>query len=529
MFLRARIDVGSNPHGDAIQRTAGGDMGIIRRGFAMGSVFALCFLAAGCAPAILFYEGNAASQNRVCRVKGNRELRVGLKNYRCDNDEIRSLKMKRVAAGTYVRLYDSPTGELDDDWAEITVKRSAREIRVDMLEEDFENDTVRFVLHRAGRDVVDRLAGKVSFLEISKRPAPTSVLFHEGVAPGDPQRGTCELRFAPMRVLNFQTDPDCPNDEAKTFTIFNASPGQVIRAWDSPGQDVNDDWIEVYVRRPFPHRTLPLESNLNDEDLWLTYHRKNGLGGKVSAVEFAPTISGPRVSFFEQGQAGGDRRCTPLIAQHGSWRMPEVGCPNDEARSAVLTNVPVGTVLTVFDNPDGSTEDDWAQILVTEGLPRLQLDSFQDNGQRPGYRIWYLNNGGGPSPLDGKVSRFAVGRTLGRVLSFRFGNNAGGDKVCDRINPSPGQYRFTGECDNDAARSAVLVLLKAGTRFSVHDSPSCDTGDDWTEVTVKRDIDIVTLGSFEQSMSSADLDVVHHHRNGLDGKVSCLLVVNSPT
>lgn len=38
---------------------------------------------------------------------------------------------------------------------------------------------------------------------------------------------------------------------------------------------------------------------------------------------------------------------------------------NDEIRSVVLEYVPKGTKLTVYDNPDGKTNDDWATLGVS--------------------------------------------------------------------------------------------------------------------------------------------------------------------
>jgi hypothetical protein len=45
-------------------------------------------------------------------------------------------------------------------------------------------------------------------------------------------------------------------------------------------------------------------------------------------------------------------------------------------------------------------------------------------------------------------------------------------------------------------------------------------GDDWTTIFVKRDIRRVEIGSFEVNVDDADIQVVHHGNNGLDGKVS---------
>jgi hypothetical protein len=50
-------------------------------------------------------------------------------------------------------------------------------------------------------------------------------------------------------------------------------------------------------------------------------------------------------------------------------------------------------------------------------------------------------------------------------------------------------------------------------------------GDDWTEIIVKRHIARRVIGTLERTFEDDDLLVVHHHRNGLDGKVSSVVLV----
>lgn len=77
-------------------------------------------------------------------------------------------------------------------------------------------------------------------------------------------------------------------------------------------------------------------------------------------------------------------------------------------------------------------------------------------------------------------------------------------------------------CENDEATSATLLNLKAGSTFTVFDSPDGSRQDDWTTVFVKRDIVRVDIGSFERNVDNADIRVTHRRKNGLDGKVSSI-------
>ena len=50
--------------------------------------------------------------------------------------------------------------------------------------------------------------------------------------------------------------------------------------------------------------------------------------------------------------------------------------------------------------------------------------------------------------------------------------------------------------------------------------------DDWTAIKAKQDIRTLTLDTFERTFSNAQVDVVYARNNGLDGKVSRLVVTS---
>jgi hypothetical protein len=82
-------------------------------------------------------------------------------------------------------------------------------------------------------------------------------------------------------------------------------------------------------------------------------------------------------------------------------------------------------------------------------------------------------------------------------------------------------------CENDEARSLTLSGMAKGTRITVFDSRDGDRNDDYTVVHLKRNIDInerVVLPSFEIDRNTATYKVVNFRNNGLDGKVSRIVV-----
>ncbi len=124
--------------------------------------------------------------------------------------------------------------------------------------------------------------------------------------------------------------------------------------------------------------------------------------------------------------------------------------------------------------------------------------------------------------LDGKVSRLEIDeRPVGASIDFYASQNADDDLVCSLRVPRERTVNFTDHyCDNDAVRSLVLRELEAGRTIRLYDDSSGSTNDDWVEINVKADIDVLTLVTLEDSFENPLVEVIYHRDNGLDGKVS---------
>ena len=64
----------------------------------------------------------------------------------------------------------------------------------------------------------------------------------------------------------------------------------------------------------------------------------------------------------------------------------------------------------------------------------------------------------------------------------------------------PGQkinFKKTDGFTNDYARSCTLLNVRAGAVIRVYDSPDGKTGDDWTEIVVRKQVQRYCIGSFE--------------------------------
>ncbi|AKQ66803.1 hypothetical protein A176_003715 [Myxococcus hansupus] len=96
---------------------------------------------------------------------------------------------------------------------------------------------------------------------------------------------------------------------------------------------------------------------------------------------------------------------------------------------------------------------------------------------------------------------------------------------------------------NDEARSMKLIRWPAGVRVRVCDSPSCATNDDWTDYRFKVYTPEQCIHTFEPLPPYYDpeygwvtttqhlspfRDTYWHYVNGLDGKVSKILIESNP-
>lgn len=77
---------------------------------------------------------------------------------------------------------------------------------------------------------------------------------------------------------------------------------------------------------------------------------------------------------------------------------------NDEICSVVLEYVPVNTKITVYDNPDGRTNDDWCTLEVKAYKRKIVIRHFEEDKETGDYRLDYHRKNG----LNGKISHIEI-------------------------------------------------------------------------------------------------------------------------
>jgi len=78
------------------------------------------------------------------------------------------------------------------------------------------------------------------------------------------------------------------NDEARSVKLLDVRPGCVISVFDSPGGATTDDFCVIQVKRSSPEYTVTtFERSYEDDEVLVSYARRNGLDGKVSRIRIA--------------------------------------------------------------------------------------------------------------------------------------------------------------------------------------------------------------------------------------------------
>ena len=311
-------------------------------------------------------------------------------------------------------------------------------------------------------------------------------------------------------------------------------------------------WNRLFVMNQFhswgatsPHAG-GMDNNLTYLERRVNQHCKNAIGYRKApnylaidfnqagdAFPYAAALSQGGFYFYEQNNANekGDTTCVVPAGKNAEFSLPNRGCEADDIRSGKLRGIAKGTRLTVFDSPSGSGEDDRAYIDVKQDIDvnndGVIIGSFEKNMENQYFKMTYVRNNG----LDGKISRIKIEQNPPTDFSdssvvFYFGNNGKDNIVCTIGLAKNMQGNFSGACNNDAARSAVILRAKAGTRFTVYGNKNVNPNQGYAEVIVTRDITSpVVIDTFEKTVGRSHYVVNRGgSSNQLDGKVSSIKV-----
>jgi hypothetical protein len=133
--------------------------------------------------------------------------------------------------------------------------------------------------------------------------------------------------------------------------------------------------------------------------------------GSAAAAKSQPANDTQAVAFvrwYEGLHLEQDNFCSVDISTQPFYlrtKFSEYGCKNDEARSVELQNLPPGTVLYVYDDPNCGESDDWGKAKVLKQATSLQVGDFNHSFSEPAGLQYdsHYNNG-----INGKLSCFIL-------------------------------------------------------------------------------------------------------------------------
>ncbi|EPJ82385.1 hypothetical protein CFII64_16562 [Pseudomonas sp. CFII64] len=252
---------------------------------------------------IFFYEGNGADRDRdtTCVIPGNQgggadgvEYDLRLTSNGCENDEIRSLELEGIAAGTRIELYDSPGADRQDDFTYIDVKQSIplkTRIKIDSLE----GSSNSYYYNKLGFSN-NGLDGKVSRIKVRKTPALSDIsdgliVFHEG--NGGTQNIVCSVPFDKHHQFQMgggNNSYGCDNDEIRSATIVKAGKGSVFIVTGHPDGSSSQGRTAVTAKRAIdlPVIVPSFNGNFENDAIKIEVSGGGGLDGKISYAYFQP-------------------------------------------------------------------------------------------------------------------------------------------------------------------------------------------------------------------------------------------------
>ncbi|ELU8564823.1 metallophosphoesterase family protein [Vibrio parahaemolyticus] len=241
-------------------------------------------------PEVIFYRNSSTDlENTSCYIEVSEKVQEidATQNSECFNDDADSVELRNVKAGTVIKVYDSPSGSMEDDYTIIHVTEDITTTKLIDLEKDrVWNNLIMSHFHNNG------LNGKVSRIEVHPPGSYTLeplITFYEG--NGGSQNIVCTIPGNKSQEVNFKNDSyGCDNDEARSVVLSSMHAGTVIEVTDDPNGGHHDDYAVIHVKKDLlgSYTVDTFErSDMHNEQVTVYYYSTgdNKLDGKVSRAK----------------------------------------------------------------------------------------------------------------------------------------------------------------------------------------------------------------------------------------------------
>lgn len=229
------------------------------------------------------------------------------------------------------------------------------------------------------------------------------------------------------------------------------------------------------------------------------------------------------ISFYEGNNAEQDLVCTLNYTNNDVSDFNQNICTNDEARSTLVCNAIIGTVIKIYDDPNRSTEDDWTEIRIRADIDKIAINSFEKSYENEEVRVIYHKNNG----LDGKVSSFEIAtEPTGPTIDFYDNTNIEGNLMCsvEITNGTVINFEQDEACDNNDAESVALYDIPAGTVIKLYDNVNGSNQDDVLTIFAKTDLVSANINTLEASFENENIKIIYEGVDGLNSAVSLMEV-----
>ncbi|MCP3942425.1 MAG: hypothetical protein GY710_13185 [Desulfobacteraceae bacterium] len=230
------------------------------------------------------------------------------------------------------------------------------------------------------------------------------------------------------------------------------------------------------------------------------------------------------------------KKCGTLSANtKNEYNLKDKNSPvsNDDVVGFKAYNIAAGTVIRMYDDSQGSTQDDWCEIIFKKDCKRVRITDLEQQVDNDKIRMLYFRD----DNLNGKVSRIEINPGAytspddypGYLAFYSKNDCEGGLSGC--VNSSAATYNCTKDdspIKNDDARSLVLYAVQADINIVVYDNSSESTSDDYCTISVLEDVpanEPCGIPTFEKNQTYEDIvKTDYEENNGLDGKVSSISI-----
>jgi len=364
----------------------------------------------------------------------------------------------------------------------------------------------------------------------------------------------------------------CANDEMRSMKLLpGVAQNLLLKFYNNKDGSYSDDVTRIHLGdiniseafciNSFEEETTDSERN---HQITKTYFRRdgivgNGIDGKISRVNLRDSqlkYDTHNIIFYNESSCKGSVTGLYKSRNKSDEECSEFGgdkCQNDTIVSLkLLPGVDKEIVIKLFNDPDGTLNDDWTRIhlgdttlsepLCIDGFESTATDTMQEKNITMEY---FPNDNGIGDGLNGKISHIYIAHSDLEYdphdIIFYEGDSCSGNVV--GLFKSKNEYNVDCKdsdlCSNDKIHSLRIdPTVEENTIIKVYNSPEGYKDDDWSRIhigVVNFD-EPFCLKGFEHQTSTLDashnISISHHavdagFGDGLNGKISHIYIAKS--